>query len=200
MAPAIDWSQTRHIKGGLQLIILRGYATEEIIVLYKQAKVIVDFYLPGFERAVQEAALYGVVPLVSSEHNGNPVFGADDFTFLKTGCDYGDKSGTRTHFKCDNIPLNKLLVFDPAAIQEVANKIQYIVNNYDEIITHPQLLQFRADVLALPDRIPIVVDKLMKGTNVTVVLIPCSEKEEALVFVLVLTLLHHAPLISIEVS
>jgi len=55
---------------GAQLVPLAGFSRAQVIRLYKRAKVVVDSFLTGCERALFEAALFDVVPIIAEHGPG----------------------------------------------------------------------------------------------------------------------------------
>ena len=65
---ALDLS--RQILGECNFIVLDGFSVEEMITLYRRAKIVYDNFLNGPERTVQEGILFDAYPVVSIEGNG----------------------------------------------------------------------------------------------------------------------------------
>lgn len=55
---------------GVEVIVLQNFNRTELMSLYKRAKVIVDWCMPGSERCPLEAALYGVLLITNHCKNG----------------------------------------------------------------------------------------------------------------------------------
>ena len=53
-----------------ELLTLGGLNRSELDEVYRRGVVVVDAYVPGLERVVQEAALFGAIPILSAAHNG----------------------------------------------------------------------------------------------------------------------------------
>lgn len=51
---------------GYKLVELYGYTREQVASLYMRAKVFIDSYVTGMERAIFESSLFNVIPLVAS--------------------------------------------------------------------------------------------------------------------------------------
>jgi len=181
--PRVRWRQD------IVVVKLFGYSPQEVRALYAEARVVVDLYLPGFERVVQEALLFDVVPLLADQYNG-PC--EDDFTFLRAE---GTAASRRRH---NSMGLRDRLLFDPGDAQVLADKVDYVLNNYHTLLAHPQLRKFRQEVLEQPNAIPRVVDRWAHTADVTVVMVSCSDTEDTLLLGTILSLLHHYPMVSVE--
>ena len=51
-------------------IVLNGFSWEEMIALYKRAKVVLDLHFNGPERTVWEGVMFDALPIVSEQGNG----------------------------------------------------------------------------------------------------------------------------------
>lgn len=188
--PRVKWQQD------VVVVKLFGFSAAEVRAFYAEARVVVDLYLPGFERVVQEALLYDVVPLLADQYNGAC---ADDFSFLQgSGEQASEIVNSRTRRR-NVMELRDRLLFDPNNPQLLVDKISYALNNYDGLITHPQLQAFKQSVLNQPVTIPLSVERWAQSSDVTVVMASCSDTDDVLLLGSVLTLLHFYPMISVEV-
>jgi hypothetical protein len=53
-----------------KLMLLKGFEREEVVDLYRKAKVFIDTFLTGNERGVYEATLLNAVPIISNHGPG----------------------------------------------------------------------------------------------------------------------------------
>jgi hypothetical protein len=58
------------LNGSCFIAILKGFTKEEMAILYRRAKVVLDLYVNGPERAVQEGVLFDAASVVTVEGNG----------------------------------------------------------------------------------------------------------------------------------
>lgn len=185
----IIWGPGAGSGAGIELVMLDGsYNAEQMQDLYRRAKVVLDLYVPGFERVLQEAALYGVVPLLAAKYNGAT---GDDFIFLD------DKESLYVASSANN--LQKYLRVDPNSGQDIANKIQYALNNYDALVKNPKLVEFREFVLGLSRSVPLDVSSLFHSASIGILVVSCSDVEDQLLFGMIISLIRSYPLISVEV-
>ena len=119
---------TRPLPGVCNVIILKGFNSREMIILYKRAKIVYDLYLNGPERAVQEGILFDAVPVVTIEGNG---FDAHDF------------------------PLPSFSRIDPAMPNHTVSVLTALLRHYDDI--YPQYVPFKETVLSLAGKYDAVL-------------------------------------------
>ena len=54
----------------LHIVQLSGYTKPQVTNLYRRAKIVVDLYVNGLERATQEGILFGAYPIICATDNG----------------------------------------------------------------------------------------------------------------------------------
>ena len=54
----------------IEFVVLQGYTRDEVVDLYSRAKLAIDLYVPGAERMVFEASLFGCMVGVAANGNG----------------------------------------------------------------------------------------------------------------------------------
>jgi hypothetical protein len=121
--------------------LLGGMSSSQLIELYSVSKVVVDLYVPGFERIVQEAALFGCLPVMALLYNGRD----------------------RADF---DLPSD--LFFNPMSMEDQARAVRFAMNNYVSLVQSPPLVRFRAFVRSLEAGQQRTLHSLMSSRRVTV--------------------------------
>jgi hypothetical protein len=153
-------------------IILEGFSNKDLVKLYKDALIVVDFYVPGFERIVQEASLFGVIPIISNFYNG----------------------GNRIDFD-----LPEELFFDPTSEIDLFRAISLVIDNYSYYSTHKKIIDFRNNIRDLDKNSLTSISDLFDSSRMTIIAESCSNFDDLFSFAFLISLFHTNPLASVEV-
>lgn len=107
---------------GVELKQLHGFKREDMPAVYAEARVLIDSYITGMERAIFEGALYDVVPLVAHHGHARDVI---------------------------DMPLPEHLRWTPWDYEELGEKIANVLRDPDQALQAIAPLQTYAQ--AMPD-------------------------------------------------
>jgi len=154
---------------GFDVLDLRGFDRGDLPSLYAAAACVVDFHVPGPERVVMEAALYGCWPVLVDEGYGG---GAGDFPIPE-----------RFRIRAD------------AAVAEAA--VLELVERRGDALLEAEFAPWRTHVEALPERFDAAVEALSFAQNLQIHVEACGPA--AAPFAAVASALRALPLASVEV-
>lgn len=125
-----------YILESYQIVILRDFNTNELIELYKEAKIIIDLHFNGPERVIWEAILFDCYPVIA--HQGN---GGNDIDIP-----------IPSMYKIDSIDADLNHYGPNGPTSNLYNSVDVILNKFD---TDPNKLRlefstFQLKVLSLP--------------------------------------------------
>ena len=153
------------------IFTLGGLNSSDLIDVYKSGSIIIDGYVPGFERIVQEASLYGAIPILNAKLNS---LNSHDF----------------------NIPRELVVDFMNTTALDAA--ILNVLLNYDAYFRH--LAPFREKIRMLPSLHRLAVDSVFSSHFASVFVdISNLSDQEWRVFPFIFSTLHYNSLASIAV-
>lgn len=155
----------------LQLYTLGGLDSNALIDVYKSGSIILDGYVPGFERTAQEAALYGAIPILNAKLNS---LNSADF----------------------NIPRDLIVDFqNTSALDAIILKVLLDYDNYFKM-----LAPFREKIRMLPTLHREAADRVFLS-HLTTIFIDISDISDGewKVFPFLFSILFYNPLTSITV-
>jgi hypothetical protein len=87
----------------LKIVELKGFSSDELVSLYRRAKVYVDGGMRGLERSGQEALLYFVVPILEFARNGQNEFDYPLPSSLKYDFSRNEKDGNTVQNRMEDV-------------------------------------------------------------------------------------------------
>lgn len=94
------------VPDGYQVVVLRGFSSDDVAMLLQRAQIVVDLAMPGPERISSEAILFGAIPIVAERWNG-----ASDVDFPG------------------------LLRVDALNGSDITAKLRFVVDHYEELLS-----------------------------------------------------------------
>eukprot|EP01033_Poteriospumella_lacustris_P008822 gene8822-6353_t len=106
------------VPDGYQVVVLRGFSSDDVAMLLQRAQIVVDLAMPGPERISSEAILFGAIPIVAERWNG-----ASDVDFPG------------------------LLRVDALNGSDITAKLRFVVDHYEELLSQATAAVFQTIAL-----------------------------------------------------
>jgi hypothetical protein len=170
--PLKHWHDRRYVYSDYPIIsyqVVGGLNQTELTELFKKATIFLDPHVPGFERCIQEASLYGAIPIINSKHNA---LNREDF------------------------PIPRELIVDMSDHEALDKIIHRVLQNYDNYFE--LLLPFRIKIRGLKSHHEVSTENLFVSTSFAK-FIDMSEvkfRDQWKIFPYLASLYYHNPLIS----
>ena len=129
-------------------IILNGFSREELIELYKRAKVVLDLHFNGPERTVWEGVMFDALPIVAEQGNGG-----DN---VDIPIPHRFKIDARHHGK--------------RQIAHMSATLRHLLENYDQILSQGHFETFRRKVTRMPNTFAEAVSQTFSSASLHFVL------------------------------
>lgn len=158
-----------NVPSNYRIVYAKNIPRNLMPMLLKRAKIVLDLAMPGPERLAGEGILMGAIPIVSKRWNG---------------ASYVDFPG--------------IIKVDHQNQSDIESKIKYVADNYQNLITDENNLDFYSYIKSMWHRVTDTVDVVFGSSRIHFVIFAKNLEEEHKASLQCLALLYLFPLASID--